>query len=170
MVLESHPPEPCRDIEIDASIVSTEPGDNLLQVVRDTATSRHPRDLNVMDDRDDLVVYKRGINEPHLTSGILDCTPEALAVTMPGSEAQRDYVRGYFVTGTDIDHPFARQGDSGSIVVDDDDCVVGLIVALQTANPLDPHPQDPAFVVAITDVLAALDIELLGPDRPCALG
>jgi hypothetical protein len=62
------------------------------------------------------------------------------------------------------------QGGPGSIVVDEDDCVLGLIVALQAANPLQPDPQDPAFVVAITDVLSALDLEFTGPNRHCAIG
>jgi hypothetical protein len=170
VVLESHPPEPCREIEVDASVVLADSNVGLHQVVRQEATSRCPRDLNSMPEGDDLIVYKRGINPPGLTAGLLDTTPTALGVELPcsdGTAIRRDYIRGYFVVGTETTHPFARPGDSGSIVIDEDDCVLGLIVAMQTDNPSDPKPDDPAFIVAITDVLEALNLELLGPNRPC---
>jgi hypothetical protein len=65
--------------------------------------------------------------------------------------------------------PFARQGDSGAVVVDEDDCVVGMVVALKTATRLEPKPDDPAFVVPIVDVLNGLGVRLAGPDRACVL-
>jgi len=171
-VLASHPEDPCREIEVDASVVSAEPGVSFNRVIREAETSRRPRDLNDLPEGQDLVVFKRGMNTPGLTEGLLDTTPSSLAVELPrsdGTAVRRDYLRGYFVTGTEENDPFARQGDSGSVVVDEDDCVLGLVVALRISDPTNPHPQDPAFVVAITDVLEALDLELTGPDRPCTL-
>lgn len=58
---------------------------------------------------------------------------DSLKVELPQAGGQpiiRDYLRGWFVEG----HagPFARAGDSGSIVVDEDECVVAMVVALRT--------------------------------------
>ncbi len=79
----------------------------------------------------------------------------------------RDYLRGWFVYGDGV--PFGQPGDSGSIVVDEDDCVVAMLVALRTEPHRPPRPEDPAFVVPILDVLDGLGVALAGPDRPCTL-
>lgn len=166
VVHESQPPHPCGAIEIDASLVILDDNVDSGNVVRTNPTSARARDLASLPPREPLVVYKRGMRTPHLTSGLLNPEPTSL-VTPVDDGTLREYVEGYFVEGTDPGEPFAKPGDSGSIVVDDDDCVVGMVVALRSDTPQNPRPDDPAFVIAMTDILAALSFELLGEDRPC---
>lgn len=164
-VANSHPPEPCDAIEIDASLVLLEEHVEAGNVLRDVQMSGRTVDLDELDD--EIPVYKRGMTTPHLTSGMLDPDVRSLKVECLRDGCGREYVRGFFVYGTDQAAPFAKPGDSGSIVVDDDDRIVGMVVAVKLTNPnsLTPEPDDPAFVIAMTDILAALDFRLPGPDR-----
>ncbi len=167
-VIESHPPAPREEVELDACIVRVGEHVSLGSVVREQAMSGRARDLMGVEDL--VTVYKRGIRDPGLTRGLLDPTPVSLKVDLPqpsGPPIVRDYMRGWFVYGDE--HPFARQGDSGSIVTDEDDCVVALVVALRTDTRRDLRVEDPAFVVPILDVLAGLNVRLAGPDRNCVL-
>lgn len=154
----------------DAALVAPGPGVTLTSTVRDRAVSCVARDVEETAVADNpVIVYKRGINQPSLTMGLLDPVPTSLEVTsyLPdGSEVSRFYPRGCFVVGDDC--PFARPGDSGSIVVDEDSCVVGLLVALRT-NSFDVRTEDPAFVVPIIDLLDEIGIELIGPNRACTV-
>ncbi len=167
-VIASHPAEPSEEVQIDACLVRVDDHVALTQVVRDTITSGRPRDLHGVDDL--VTVFKHGINAPGLTRGLLDPTPEAFKVVLPqagGPPVVRDYLRGWFVYGDGV--PFARPGDSGSIVVDEDDCVVAMVVALRTESHRPPQTEDPAFVIPILDILDGLGIGLAGPDRPCTV-
>lgn len=167
-VIESHPPEPCDEVELDACLVRVGEHVNLGNVVREQPISAQAR--NLMGVEDLVTVYKRGIRNPGLTRGLLDPTPVSLKVDLPqpaGPAIVRDYLQGWFVYGDE--HPFARPGDSGSIVTDEDDCVVAMVVALRSPTPHAVRVEDPAFVVPILDVLAGLDVRLAGPNRPCVL-
>jgi hypothetical protein len=166
-VVLSDPAEPTEEIRLDASVVRVDGHVTLRQVVRETTTSGRARSLDGVDDL--VTVFKRG-GTSGLTQGLLDPTPESLKVELPQAGGQpivRDYLRGWFVEG----HagPFARPGDSGSIVVDEDECVVAMVVALRTDPRRGPRPSDPAFVIPILDVLEGLDVRLTGPDRRCTL-
>jgi hypothetical protein len=168
-VIESHPPEPCEEVELDACLVRVDEHVTLGGGVRARQASGQARDL---DGHEELVpVFKRGINDPRPTEGQLDPTPESLRVGLLGASAGqasvRDYLRGWFVYG--VERPFARSGDSGSIVVDEDDRVVAMVVALRTNNPHDPKIDDPAFVIPIMDILDGLKVRLAAPDGPNAL-
>jgi hypothetical protein len=169
-VIESHPAQPCEEVELDACLVEIDEHVTLGQHVRETVLSCVPREI--AEEQESIIVYKRGINAPGLTEGLLDPTPVSLRVELPqpgGPSVTRDYLRGHFVHGTDSEHPFASAGDSGSIVIDEDDCVLGMVVALQTHTPHQPQPGDPAFIVPIADILAGLRVRLHGPRRPCTL-
>jgi hypothetical protein len=166
-VVLSDPAEPTEEIRLDACLVRVDDHVTLRQVVRDTITSGRARNLEEVDDL--VTVYKRG-GTSGLTQGLLDPTPESLKVELPqtgGPPVVRDYLRGWFVEGHD--EPFARPGDSGSIVVDEDECVVGMVVALRTDPQRGPQLTDPAFVIPIIDILDGLSVRLTGPDRPCTL-
>ncbi len=167
-VIASDPAEPTEEVRLDACLVRVEEHVSLGRIVRETILSGRPRDLSGLDDL--VTVFKRGINTPSLTKGLLDPTPASLKVTLPQAGGQpivRDYLNGWFVHGHD--GPFARPGDSGSIVVDGDDCVVAMVVALET-DPRSPlHSEDPAFVIPILDILQGLGAQLAGPDRRCTL-
>jgi hypothetical protein len=167
-VVDSHPPEPCEEVHLDGSLVRVDDHVKLGQVVCETITSGRARDLEGVEDL--VTVFKRGINTPGLTEGLLDPTPASLKVLLPragGAPVVRDYLRGWFVYGHGA--PFARPGDSGSIVVDGDDCVVAMVVALRTDPRREVRTEDPAFVIPILDILAGLGVRLSGPDRPCTL-
>lgn len=169
-VCASHPSDPGDEIELDAALVRVDDNVSMSDVVRHERMSGRPREVE--DDGEPLIVYKRGINAPHLTEGLLDPTPESLRVVLPqrgGPPVIRDYLRGWFVAGTDGVSPFARPGDSGSMVVDEDDCVLGMVVALRSKTPFSPSPDDPAFVVPIGSILRGLNVRIAGPDRPCTL-
>lgn len=158
------------DVQLDAALV--DPADNVFcrNVVRHNATSCIARDVEETADEDNpVIVHKRGWATGS-TSGLLVPVPEALEVEgrMPdGSTVVREYLRGYFVYGDDC--PFAKPGDSGSIVVDDDECVVGMVVALRANKPDNVQAEDPAFVVPILDIIDGLGIVLAGPSRQCTL-
>jgi hypothetical protein len=165
-VIESHPPEPCTTVELDACLVRVHDHVSLGQVVRERITSGRARDLRGFEDL--VPVFKRGINTPSLTAGLLDPTPvigRTKLLQPPGPPIVREYQNGWYVEGDG--EPFAKLGDSGSIVVDEDDCVVAMIVAVRSDRPFAPAPEDPAFVVPIFDILNGLDVRLAGPDRAC---
>jgi hypothetical protein len=82
-VIASHPAQPSEEVQIDASLVRVDEHVTLTQLVRDTITSGRPRDLSGVDDL--VTVFKRGINTPRLTRGLLDPTPEAFKVVLPQS-------------------------------------------------------------------------------------
>lgn len=167
-VIDSSPAEPSEEVLLDACLVRVEDHVTLGQTVRETITSARARDLTGLEDL--VTVFKRGINPPGLTRGLLDPTPASLKVVLPqagGPPIIRDYLQGWFVHGDD--GPFAEPGDSGSIVIDEDDCIVAMIVALETDPQRPLRPEDPAFVIPILNILDGLDIRLTGPDRPCTL-
>jgi hypothetical protein len=170
-VVYSHPAEgDTLEIHLDAALIEPESHVNCDNTVRDTVTSCLSRDVEETADEDDpVVVHKRGSSTGE-TTGLLAPVPESLEVEgrLPdGSVIVRNYLRGFFVYGES--GPFAKPGDSGSLVVDDDDCVVGMIVALRTADPNNVEPGDPAFVVPVGDLVTLLDIELVGPARVCTI-
>jgi hypothetical protein len=167
-VIESHPPEPCETVELDASLVRVREHVSLGHVVRETTTSKRARDLKGLDDL--VPVFKRAINTPSLTQGLLDPTPVIAKTELPqphGPAIVREYLNGWYVEGDGV--PFAKLGDSGSIVVDGDDCVVAMIVAIRSATPYAPRVEDPAFVIPIRNILDGLNVRLTGPNRPCTL-
>jgi hypothetical protein len=115
-VIESHPPEPRDEVELDASLVRVDDDVKLSGIVRETVISRRPCDFD--DESEPIIVFKRGSNARGLTEGLLDPTPEPLRVELPqlgGPSPERDYLRCWFVHGMDGVHPLARAGDSGSI-------------------------------------------------------
>lgn len=79
----------------------------------------------------------------------------------------RRYPRVFFVYGDG--EPFAKPGDSGAIVTDADDCVLGMLVGLRWAHGTTLDENTPGIVVPITDILDTLGLELLGPQRACTL-
>jgi hypothetical protein len=167
----SHPADPAvREVELDAALVTLESTVTCENIVRDIATSRIARNVEetAVDDNP-VLVHKRGFASGE-TTGLLDPVPQSLDVAgkrPDGTTVVRSYLRGYFVEGDN--GPFARPGDSGSIVIDDDDCVVGMIVALRAQNPSVIQPDDLAFVVSIVDIAATIGIELVGPSRLCVI-
>ena len=170
-VVASHPNDPAaQEVALDAALVRPYDRVQLASVVRDVPTSCIARDVEeTSSDDNPVVVHKRGF-ATGLTSGLLEPFPVSLEVAgrgENGEEVVRDYTRGFFVEGDP--GPFAKPGDSGAIVIDDDGCVVGMVVAVASKNPQDVQPSDAAFVVPVTDLLANLSLDLAGPSRPCTV-
>ncbi len=170
-VVLSHPDRyDVTEVGLDAALV--EPADWVAcsNIPRETITSCIARDVEASAEADNpVIVHKRGFKTDQ-TTGMLVPAPESLEVEgkLPdGTIVLRNYLRGYFVFGDEV--PFAKDGDSGSIVVDDDDCVVGMVVAVRPARRGQITAADPAFVVPIHDIIERLDLELLGPSRSCTV-
>ncbi len=167
----SHPPEPCEEVALDASLIAAADGVTLKDIVRDECLSGIARDVeaSAMDDNP-VIVYKRGIREPKLTSGLLE--PFAISALLQsrlpdGTSIWRRYLRVFHVYGDE--GPFAKPGDSGAVVVDADDCVVGVLVGLGCTHSNVPEENTPGIVVPIIDILDTLGLQLLGPQRPCTV-
>jgi hypothetical protein len=167
----SHPPEPCAEVELDTSLIAAVDGVTLNDIVRAERLSGIARDVEAtaLDDNP-VIVYKRGIREPKLTSGLLE--PFAISTLLKsrlpdGASALRRYLRVFRVYGDQ--GPFAQPGDSGSVVVDADDCVVGMLVGLDRTDGVAVGDHTPGIVVPIIDILNTLGLALLGPRRPCTV-
>lgn len=166
----SHPDAETDEVLLNAALVATNENIDCRNVVHEATASKNARDIAITCSADDpIIVYKRGW-QTEKTEGLLRPVPESLDVDerlSDGTTVTRSYMHGYFVHG--VDGPFAEPGDSGAVVVDEDDCVLGMIVALRTKNPASPSAEDQAFVVPINNLLDHLQIQLTGPDRPCTL-
>ena len=164
-VLKSSPGEPTEDVLLDASLVLAAGNVGLSAVVRETICSKRPRDL--YETMDFIPVFKRGTRSG-LTSGLLDPTPVTARVDLARADGRTfRYEEGWWVEGDA--KPFAQAGDSGAIVIDEDDCVIGMVVAVDSENMADPQATDRAFVIPIAGLIEGLEIALVGPDRPCTI-
>lgn len=166
----SHPAEDVTEVDLDVALIDPAAHVECRNVVRETVTSCLARDVEETVDEDNpVLVHKRGFKTGD-TTGLLVPVAESLDVEgrLPdGRSIVRSYLRGYFVFGDD--GPFAKPGDSGSIVVDEDDCVVGMIVALRAADTTNVKASDPAFVVPVADIIKKVGVELSGPARVCTV-
>lgn len=165
-VCASHPPAPCDEVFLDAALVAPVASVTLNDVVRADRLSGIPRDVEAAEDL--LVVHKRGI-QGRATEGLLEPFAASVVLESPqpdGTRIARSYPRVFLVHG--VGSAFARPGDSGAVVVDDDDCVVGMLVGLRAEAGTTEH-DSPGIVVSILDILHTLGLELTGPQRPCTL-
>lgn len=170
-VHSSHPAEPCQEVELDVSLITAVNGATLNDIVREQNLSGIARDVEAtaLDDNP-VIVHKRGITEPKFTTGLLE--PFAVSVLLEsqlpsGTSTWRRYLRVFRVYGDQ--GQFAKPGDSGAVVIDDDDCVVGMLVGLACTNMSAIDENTPGIVVPITDILDTLNLELPGPQRPCTV-
>lgn len=166
MVVRSEPPAFTDQIGVDAALVRPKRGVTLGSVVRSEEPSAVLRDITAEPLGGEVLVHKRGWNG--FTTGLLERQPTILEVDLKrpdGSVEVATYYDGYFIH-SDGREPFARPGDSGAIVIDDDDCVIGMVVAVQGKGQ---SADDKAFCVPIVSILEALRIDLVGPNRHCSL-
>lgn len=158
----SHPPAPCDEVELDVSLVEPFEQVALKSTIRGECISGIPRDVEASAENDNpVVVYKRGILG-QLTEGLLEpfATSVVLESLQPdGTRRARSYSRVFLVYG--VGQPFAVPGDSGSAVIDGDDCVVGMLVGLRPHNG-HVNEEAPGIVVPIIDILQTMGLELVG--------
>ncbi|MEJ7783478.1 MAG: hypothetical protein WKF96_01660 [Solirubrobacteraceae bacterium] len=106
-------------------------------------------DLRV-DPPEDLVVVVKDGRVTGKTWGMLEPV-----LAQERTTGGKRYVSGWWIEGDD-EH-FAKVGDSGSIVCDEDGMVVGMAVAINQPLKNDPHL---TFCHAIVPIHSALDVEL----------
>ena len=120
-------------MELDASLIATVDGVTLNDIVREERLSGIARNVEetAVDDNP-VIVYKRGITEPKLTSGLLEpiaTLVQTRVLTRRTGHNRAQLSAVFFVYGDG--EPFAKPGDSGAVVTDADDCVVGMLVGLR---------------------------------------
>jgi hypothetical protein len=101
------------------------------------------------DPPDDLVVVHKDGATTGRTTGLLD------PVVVSDQTDTRHYTQGWWIIGEN-DSPFALDGDSGSIVLDEDGAVVGMVVAVDKAIP------PLTFCHALAPILEALQVKVAG--------
>lgn len=164
-VIRSAPALPTDQIYVDAALVGLAPGVTGIEEIREERPNGRARDIIAQGQtHGEIVVHKRGPNG--FTSGLLILEPTILRARTPGPAGPVNvvYYNGYWIHGTDDGRAFAGPGDSGSAVIDDDDCIVGMVVAVENDSG---DPSTRAFYVPIVPILDELDVELIGPTRPC---
>jgi hypothetical protein len=94
------------------------------------------------------VVHKDGATTGR-TTGLLE------PVVVSDQTDTRHYTQGWWIIGEN-DRPFALDGDSGSIVLDEDGAAIGMVVAVdKDAPPL-------TFCHALAPILQALQVKVPG--------
>jgi len=136
-------------IAVDAAVIK--PYTNVLCAnAMDSGTTNGIRDLFVLGEHEKetvLTVTKHGA-ESLVTSGELLPFPSDLKL----KNVNTRYTAGWDVYVEDGE-PFAKRGDSGSVVVDEHRAVIGMLVAVDEADGR-------AFVHGIKQIFRALDISL----------
>lgn len=107
------------------------------------------RDLWLVEDESQSIAVRKHGAQTRMTSGLL--MPTRADHFM--EDVRAHYSSGWWVYGDD--GAFAARGDSGSIVVDGDRQVVGMVVAVDR-----PGDGAAAFVHGIKQVFTALQIAL----------
>lgn len=156
-LVRSVPPEPSNDLTIDAALVRPDPGISLTRVIDQQPTSGVARDLVINPSTEPLSVYKRGARTG-FQSGWLHPDPAA-HVLEDRTQGECLYRDGFYIERS-YDEPFALAGDSGAIVIDDNDQVVGMLVGVTNDGQ---GPTDRAFCIPIGPILDALAVDLIGP-------
>jgi len=159
-LLRSEPICGIDEVTMDASVIQPDPGVKLGRRVRTGNAVRRIRDIDCEPVGTEVIVYKRGATQNHLTSGLLAVKSVDADITCriglhKHETTTRAYFDGYWIEGTDP-HAFARDGDSGSIVVDEYDRLVGMVVAVTGDGNA---PGDRAFCIPIARVLDALNVD-----------
>ena len=148
-------PEPT--LQIDAALVRPAQRARLSRDINAGPTVGIPRDLLREELYEPVPVFKRGARTG-LTSGWAH----------PGTSTRKlvDQTHGEciyqdgFLIESSSSKPFALPGDSGSIVVDAEDRVIGMIVGVVG----DPQAESArAFCTPIPPILETLGINLIGP-------
>jgi len=167
-VARCDPPSSGETSGCDAALVRV--GDNieLNNSVNEVSISGTPRDLSDADPAKDVKVQKRGVNGH--TTGWLEPTLKLHRITLehPGAPPLVYEAEGYYVMGAET-VAFAKGGDSGATVTDEDGCVVGVVIGLRSTDPMNPDPADLAIVAPITEVLERLGVEIAGTPRRCTV-
>ena len=145
------PNDPC---SVDAAIIKAEPG---LRWEFDNGIDGRPptalRDLFYPAPADLVAVKKFGAASG-LTRGYLD----PVAADHHVWDVPVRYTCGWFCYGEDCQ--FARQGDSGAVVLDENHEVIGMAVAIE-APQIEDDPSVGCFMHGIRQIFSALAVALI---------
>lgn len=139
-------------IAVDAAVIKPLPEvkcSNLMSCGTPTGV----RDLLPQSERDSVIpVRKHGASTGETTGDLLSVLADHYV-----EDVEARYSTGWWVyTRSDVP-PFAAKGDSGSIVVDEEHNVVGMVVAIKRE---DEDTGGDGFVHAIKPILSALKVRL----------
>ena len=95
-------------------------------------------------------VRKFGVTSHLTTGGVVHLSSSLIRLWAPIVNQHIDYEQQLLIQPDPTSGPFVDNGDSGSLIVDDDNYVVGLVVGGTTSPPLI------ALATPIVDVLNAL--------------
>jgi hypothetical protein len=135
-------------IPIDAAVIKPYPDVSINDRVGQGRTPAGCRDLLTDPPNDLIVVHKDGATTGR-TTGLLE------PVVVADQTVTRHYTQGWWIIGEN-DRPFAQDGDSGSIVLDEDGAAVGMVVAVDKGNP------PLTFCHALAPILQALSVKVPG--------
>jgi hypothetical protein len=138
------------EITADAAVIKPPPRFECCNQLACGTASSEIRDLSKVEDESEMIRVQKHGAQTQLTCGEL--LPIATTLRMEGVKTQ--YGDGWLVDG-DGGAAFAARGDSGSIVVDAERRVVGIVVGVEN-----PDEGGATFVHGIRQILAALQIEL----------
>jgi hypothetical protein len=141
------------DIGVDAAVVKPRPNIECANNVGG-ACPTDARDLWIQNGRDEVVGVRKFGAETHETRGEL-LAIEAHHQVLVGQDREAHYSSGWWACSQD-GTGFADRGDSGSIVVDDAQQVVGMLVAIQHPDSNDAE----GYVHGISQIFKALRIRL----------
>lgn len=156
-LLRSAPAGPCQELDVDAAIVRPAPGVQLRREIAGGPTIGSPRDLLTENLKEPIPVHKRGARTG-FTSGWLHSATTTVTLD-DATQGTCLYLDAFLIEPSSSD-AFALPGDSGSIVVDDADRVVGMMVGVLGKTK---ENEQPGICFPIVPTLDALGVDLIGP-------
>jgi hypothetical protein len=157
-LIRSVPTAPCQELDVDAAIVRPAGGVQLRREISGGPTMGSARDLLTETLKEPIPVHKRGARTG-FTSGWLHTATTTVTLD-DATQGACLYLDAFLIEPSSSD-AFALPGDSGSIVVDDHDRVVGMVVGV--LGKMQKENERPAICFPIMPTLDALDVDLIGP-------
>jgi hypothetical protein len=156
-IVRSVPPVPANDLAVDAAVIRPRRGITFTRVVDREATSGKVWDLLTTPSAEPISVHKRGARTGFQSGWLYPEPADHLLVDQTQGECW--YRDGFYIERSS-EEPFALAGDSGAVVIDDNDLVLGMVVGVENDGR---QPEDRAFCTPIMPILDALNVDLIGP-------
>lgn len=145
-------------IAVDAAVIKPLPDVECSGALCGT-TPAGVRDLLLQSEHDSVIrVRKHGASTGETTGDLMPVLADHYV-----EDVEARYSTGWWAYSTSDGPPFAAKGDSGSIVIDEQHNLVGMVVAIKRE---DENTGGDSFVHAIKPILSALKVRLPRSDRP----
>jgi hypothetical protein len=139
-------------IDVDAAVIKPRPEVECSNLMG-SGTPTGIRDLLLKSERDSVIqVRKHGASTGETTGDLLSILADHYV-----EDVEARYSTGWWAYSRKDEPPFAAKGDSGSIVLDEERKVVGMVVAIKRE---DEDTGGDGFVHAIKPILSALKVRL----------